>query len=165
MAVYQIVKNGDEVLRQKAKKIAEITPSVLKLLDNLNDTLQDTETGIGLAAPQIGISKRAIVIHLDEELYELINPEIIEQEGSEIDSEGCLSVPGLIGTVARAQKVKVKGLNRQGEEVEIAAEGLLARAFQHEIDHLEGFLFIDKALKTEPIDKKDEVIRSRKDAE
>jgi peptide deformylase len=165
MAVYQIVKNGDEVLRQKAKKIAEITPSVLKLLDNLNDTLQDTETGIGLAAPQIGISKRAIVIHLDEELYELINPEIIEQEGSEIDSEGCLSVPGLIGTVARAQKVKVKGLNRQGEEVEIVAEGLLARAFQHEIDHLEGFLFIDKALKTELIDKKDEAIRSRKDAE
>lgn len=155
MAVYQIVLNGDEVLREKAKKVREITPSVLKLLDNLNDTLQATETGIGLAAPQIGISKRVVVVHLDDEVYELINPEIIKKEGLEIDSEGCLSVPGLIGQVARAQKVIVKALNREGEEVEISGEGLLARAFQHEIDHLEGILFIDKAVKISSIKKND----------
>lgn len=153
MAVYQIVLNGDEVLREKAKKVGEITPSVLKLLDNLNDTLNSTENGIGLAAPQIGISKRVVVVHLDEEVYELINPEIIEKEGSEIDSEGCLSVPGLIGQVARAEEVRVKALNRRGEEIEISGEGLLARAFQHEIDHLEGVLFIDKAVKISPIKK------------
>jgi len=98
-----------------------------------------------LAAPQIGISKRAIVVDVDDELFELINPEVVEQEGLAVDTEGCLSVPGIVGEVIRAKKVKIRALNREGEEVVIVADGLLARAFQHEIDHLDGILFIDKA--------------------
>jgi peptide deformylase len=145
MAVYQIVEKGDEVLRLKAKKVEKITPNIEKLLDNLRDTLADSETGVGLAAPQIGISKRAIVINYDEDYYEVVNPEIISQEGQDTDTEGCLSVPGIIGEVTRAEKVTVKGLNRQGEEITIKAEGYLARIFQHEIDHLEGVLFVDRA--------------------
>lgn len=145
MAVYKIVEEGDEVLRLQAKKVETITPNVCKLLDNLRDTLEDSETGVGLAAPQIGISKRAIVVSYDEALYELINPEITSREGQDTDIEGCLSLPGLIGDVTRSEKVTVKGLNRQGEEVIIKAEGYLARIFQHEIDHLDGILFIDKA--------------------
>jgi peptide deformylase len=152
MAVYQIVKIGDELLRQQAQKIEQITPQIEKLLDNLKDTLYDTAMGVGLAAPQIGVSKRAIVVDLDGELYELINPEIVCAEGSVSDAEGCLSVPGLIGDVIRASKVLVKALNRQGQEVEISAEGLLARAFQHEIDHLEGILFVDKAENIRPME-------------
>jgi len=145
MAVYQIVEKGDEVLRLKAKKVEKITPNIEKLLDNLRDTLANSETGVGLAAPQIGISKRAIVIDYDEDYYEVVNPEIISQEGQDTDTEGCLSVPGIIGEVTRAEKVTVKGLNRQGEEITIKAEGYLARIFQHEIDHLEGVLFVDRA--------------------
>ncbi|HHZ17492.1 MAG TPA: peptide deformylase [Peptococcaceae bacterium] len=147
MAVYQIVETGDEILRMPAKKIEKITPNVGKLLDNLRDTLEASETGVGLAAPQIGISKRAIVVSYEEEYYELINPEIVSKEGEDTDTEGCLSVPGVLGEVTRAVKVQVVGLNRQGEEVKIKAEGFLARIFQHEIDHLEGILFIDRAEK------------------
>ncbi|HHY05808.1 MAG TPA: peptide deformylase [Clostridia bacterium] len=144
MAVYQIVEIGDEVLRQQAKKIKEITPQIEKLLDNLKDTLAATEIGVGLAAPQIGVSKCAIVVDLDDELYELINPEIVEATGLATDSEGCLSVPGLIGDVERAERVLVRALNRRGKEMEILATGLLARVFQHEIDHLKGILFVDR---------------------
>ncbi len=147
MAVYQIVETGDEILRMPAKKIEKITPNVGKLLDNLRDTLEASETGVGLAAPQIGISNRAIVVSYEEEYYELINPEIVSKEGEDTDTEGCLSVPGVLGEVTRAVKVQVVGLNRQGEEVKIKAEGFLARIFQHEIDHLEGILFIDRAEK------------------
>jgi peptide deformylase len=147
MAVYQIVETGDEILRMPAKKIEKITPNVGKLLDNLRDTLEASATGVGLAAPQIGISKRAIVVSYEEEYYELINPEIVSKEGEDTDTEGCLSVPGVLGEVTRAVKVQVVGLNRQGEEVKIKAEGFLARIFQHEIDHLEGILFIDRAEK------------------
>ena len=145
MAIYQIVKSEDEILRQKAKEIEEVTPQVCKLLDNLRDTLYATSYGVGLAAPQTGISKRAIVVDVDDELFELINPEVVEQEGLAVDTEGCLSVPGIVGEVIRAKKVKIRALNREGEEVVIVADGLLARAFQHEIDHLDGILFIDKA--------------------
>lgn len=152
MAVYRIVENGDEVLRQRAKKVTQITPNIVKLLDNLRDTLADSANGVGLAAPQIGISKCAIVVNYEEDWYELINPEIIKQEGSEIDTEGCLSVPGIIGEVTRAEKVVVKALNRQGREVEIRAEGFLARILQHEIDHLDGILFIDKAQKIQALE-------------
>ncbi|MGI6606430.1 MAG: peptide deformylase [Peptococcia bacterium] len=145
MAVYQIVEEGDEVLRLKAKKVEKITPNIEKLLDNLRDTLVESETGVGLAAPQIGISKRAIVINYDEDYYEVVNPEIISQDGQDTDTEGCLSLPGILGEVTRAETVTVKGLNRQGEEITIKAEGYLARIFQHEIDHLEGVLFVDRA--------------------
>ena len=145
MAVYEIVKKGDPILRGKAKEVREINASILRLLDNMKDTMY-AANGVGLAAPQIGVPKRVIVVDIgDGELFELVNPEIVFSEGLETDTEGCLSVPGVIGEVARAQKIKIKGLNRQGKTVEIEAEDLLARAFQHEMDHLEGILFIDKA--------------------
>ena len=151
MAVYQIVKNGDSVLREHAKNVAKITPNIIKLLDNLTDTMY-AANGVGLAAPQIGVSKRVAVVDTDEELIELINPEIFQKEGSETDTEGCLSVPGLIGDVTRYKKVWVRTLDRQGQTVEICKEGLTARALQHEIDHLDGILFIDKAAEIRSVD-------------
>ncbi|HHT62795.1 MAG: peptide deformylase [Bacillota bacterium] len=145
MAVYQIVKIGDPVLREKAKKVPKITPNILKLLDNMADTMRDAE-GVGLAAPQIGISKCVVVIDVGEGLIELINPEIIAQEGEEIDAEGCLSIPGVQGDVKRAAKVQVRAWDRNGKTITITGTGLLARALQHEIDHLSGILFVDKML-------------------
>jgi len=144
MAIYQIVKKGDEVLRQKAKEVKEVNDSIRRLLDNMRDTMYDAN-GAGLAAPQIGISKRVIVVDPGDELLELVNPEIISGEGEETDLEGCLSIPGYTGEVTRMFKVTVKALDRQGQKVELTREGLAARALQHEIDHLDGILFIDKA--------------------
>lgn len=144
MAVYKIVEIGDEVLREKAKPVKEVTPNILKLLDNMADTMYAAR-GVGLAAPQIGVSKRVIVVDVGEGLVELINPEILEASGYVVDTEGCLSVPGMIGDVARADKLTVKGLNRKGEEVVYRVKGYMARAFQHEIDHLDGIIFVDKA--------------------
>ncbi|ACL21869.1 peptide deformylase [Desulfitobacterium hafniense DCB-2] len=147
MAIYQIVEIGSEVLREKAVPVKEITPNIAKLLDNMLDTLYDAN-GVGLAAPQVGVSKRVVVIDVGEGPLELINPVIIAKEGEDLDDEGCLSIPGITGQVARAAKVKVEALNRQGELQVIEGEGLLSRCLQHEIDHLEGILFVDKAKKT-----------------
>lgn len=147
MAIYQIVEIGSEVLREKAVPVKEITPNIAKLLDNMLDTLYDAN-GVGLAAPQVGVSKRVVVIDVGEGPLELINPVIIAKEGEDLDDEGCLSIPGITGQVARAAKVKVEALNRQGELQVIEGDGLLARCLQHEIDHLEGILFVDKAKKT-----------------
>lgn len=144
MAIYQIVKKGDEILRQRAKEVKEVNDSIKRLLDNMKDTMYDAN-GAGLAAPQIGVSKRVIVVDSGDDLLELINPEIILWEGTDTDQEGCLSIPGYTGEVARYGKVTVKALNREGLQVEITREGLAARALQHEIDHLDGILFIDKA--------------------
>lgn len=148
MAIYQIVEIGSEVLREKAVPVKEITPNIEKLLDNMLDTLYDAN-GVGLAAPQVGVSKRVVVIDVGEGPLELINPVITAKEGEDLDDEGCLSIPGITGQVARAAKVKVEALNRQGELQVIEGEGLLARCLQHEIDHLEGILFVDKAKKTQ----------------
>ncbi|NLV15855.1 MAG: peptide deformylase [Syntrophomonadaceae bacterium] len=144
MAVYKVVLMGDPILKQKAKPVRKINDSIVRLLDNLRDTLIKYD-GVGLAAPQIGVSKRVIVVDTDEEYYELINPEILEAEGEESAIEGCLSVPELNGQVIRNARVLVKGLDRQGQEISIDAEGVAARAFQHEIDHLDGILFVDRA--------------------
>ncbi|MGI6679431.1 MAG: peptide deformylase [Dehalobacterium sp.] len=141
-----MVKIGDPILREKAKKVPKINANIEKLLDNMADTMRAAE-GVGLAAPQIGISKCVVVIDIGDGLIELINPEIIDEEGHEIDAEGCLSVPDIQGKVVRAQKVEVRALNRKGEEVKIIGDGLLARALQHEIDHLHGVLFIDRMVK------------------
>ncbi|HZJ84820.1 MAG TPA: peptide deformylase [Syntrophomonadaceae bacterium] len=150
MAVYKIVTVPEDVLRQKAKPVNKINAGVLRLLDNMKDTMYAYD-GVGLAAPQIGVSKRVIVVDIDDSFYELINPEIIETEGEEPGTEGCLSIPNVVGVVNRAKQVKVKAINREGEDVNITANDLLARAFQHEIDHLDGILFTDKAvsIKTE----------------
>lgn len=147
MSVYQVLKHPDETLRNRSVAVSKINGGILRVLDNMRDTLY-AEEGLGLAAPQIGILKRLIVIDTGEQYIELINPEIVEREGEKISTEGCLSVPGIIGRVSRSLYVKVKGLNRHGEEVEFAGSDLLAKALQHEIDHLDGVLFIDKAIET-----------------
>lgn len=147
MAVYQIVKVNNKILRTKAIEVAKITTNIHKLLNNLQDTMYFYK-GAGLAAPQIGISKRVIVIDTGEGLIEIINPSIVNSESQETGTEGCLSIPGVIGEVPRAAQVFVTGLNRHGKEIKIKADSLLARALQHEIDHLDGILFIDRAVKT-----------------
>ncbi len=144
MAVYKIVEDGDPVLRRKCKPVPEITPNILKLLTNMADTMY-ANRGVGLAAPQIGISKRVIVVDVGEKLYEMINPVILDSKGEQCGEEGCLSFPDIFGEVTRAEEVLVKALNKEGQTVEVRAKGYLARAFQHEIDHLDGCLFIDKA--------------------
>lgn len=147
MAIKMIVKEPDPILRQKSKPVPKITPNIHKLLDNMADTMYDAR-GVGLAAVQIGILKRVIIVDIGEEdgqLYELINPEIVQSSGEQIGPEGCLSIPGLNGDVKRFDHITIKGLNRDGEEVVIEAEGYLARAFQHEVDHLNGVLFTDIA--------------------
>jgi len=146
MAVYQIVQLGEDILRQKAQEVKKITPNIHKVLGNMAETMYEAN-GVGLAAPQVGISKRLVVVDIGEGLIELINPVIVKKDGEETDNEGCLSVPNLIGEVKRAKSVVVQALNRDGEKVEYEAEGLLARAFQHEIDHLDGILFVDRATK------------------
>lgn len=145
MAIYEILKVGEEVLREKAHLVPKITPNIIKLLDNMRDTMYYAE-GVGLAAPQIGISKRVIVVDAGDGLIELINPEIIETSGEDTDLEGCLSVPGVNEKVSRAFQVKAKGLDRNGKEIIVEASDLLARALQHEVDHLEGVLFIDRVV-------------------
>lgn len=144
MGVYQIVEEPDEILRATALPVKNINAGVLRVLDNMRDTLYAFD-GVGLAAPQIGVSKRIIVVDSGDQLIELINPEIVLAEGEQVGKEGCLSIPNVVGTVKRANRVVVRGLNRDGQPVEYDATELLARAFQHEIDHLNGILFIDKA--------------------
>ncbi|MGB9660625.1 MAG: peptide deformylase [Moorellaceae bacterium] len=146
MAVYKIITLGDPILREKAQPVRKITPNVLKLLDNMADTMY-AAPGVGLAAPQIGVSKRVIVVDVGDGLVELINPEIVAAEGRDVGPEGCLSIPGVQGEVPRAAKVVVRGLDRHGQEREYRAEGLFARALQHEIDHLDGILFIDRVVR------------------
>ena len=144
MALRNIVKEGDEVLRKKCRADDKIDDRILTILDDMAETLYDSG-GVGLAAPQVGILRRIVVIDVGEGLIELINPEIIEKDGEVSDSEGCLSIPGKYGEVVRPAYVKVKALNRQGEEAEYEGTELLARAFCHEIDHLDGILYIDRA--------------------
>ena len=144
MSVLDIRRAGDPVLKEKAKPVSKITKAVRTLLDNMSQTMQDAD-GVGLAAPQVGVSLRVIVIDVGEGLIELINPEIIESEGCETSTEGCLSVPGMYGDVERFTSVTVQGLDRQGNVATVRGTGLLARALQHEIDHLEGVLFIERA--------------------
>ncbi|MGI9952327.1 peptide deformylase [Moorellaceae bacterium AZ2] len=146
MAVYKIVILGEPVLREKARPVTKITPNLVKLIDNMAETMYFAP-GVGLAAPQIGVSKRVIVIDVGEGLVELINPEIVAAEGTEVGVEGCLSIPGVQGEVPRSARVVVRGLDRYGREREYSAGGLFARALQHEIDHLDGILFIDRAIR------------------
>ena len=155
MAVLEIVKAGDPVLKQKAVEIKKVDKKLRILLDNMAETMYSAD-GVGLAAPQVGRSIRCVVIDVgdDNGLLELIDPVITEREGSEIDSEGCLSVPNVFGDVERAAKVVVEYTNRWNKRKRLAAGGLLARCIQHELDHLEGILFIDVAKTLRNGDKK-----------
>ena len=143
MAIRKIVEIGDEKLRKKAKKVEKFDLRLRALMKDLADTMYQAE-GVGLAAPQVGILRRAVVVDMGEGLVELINPEIIFAEGEECDQEGCLSIPGRRALVKRPAKVTVRAQNNEGEIFEIFGEGYLARAFCHELDHLDGVLYVDK---------------------
>ena len=145
MAKLQIRKVGDEALRKVCRPVDAITPRILTLLDDMVETMR-AANGVGLAAPQVGILRRIVVIEVEPgEVLELINPKIIAFSGEQDGQEGCLSVPGRWGMVKRPMHVTVRALNRRGEEVEITGHELLARCFCHELDHLDGALYIDKA--------------------
>lgn len=148
MALRNLRINGDEILRKRCKEVTNIDDRTLRLIEDMKETMYK-ENGVGLAAPQVGILKRIIVIDVGEGCFALINPEILETKGEYVDIEGCLSIPGNQGEVRRPEYVKVKGLNEKGQEVILEGSGLLARAFCHEIDHLDGILFIDKIIKGE----------------
>lgn len=146
MALREIKKHPrDEILRKKSRKVDKIDQRIITLLDDMTETMYKAD-GVGLAAPQVGILKRIVVIDVGDGLIELINPEIIDAKGSQIGDEGCLSLPGITGRVKRPNEVKLRALNRKGEEIEMVGTGLLARAMCHETDHLDGILFIDKAM-------------------
>ena len=151
MAILHICTYPEEILRQRAQPITEIDEEVVKLVDHMAETMYSAP-GIGLAATQVGVSKQVLVADIaprrpESELIVLINPEIVAAEGEVIFEEGCLSVPDYQAEVKRHEKVTVRGLNLKGVEVEIEAEGLLAVVLQHEIDHLNGMLFIDRLSK------------------
>lgn len=146
MAKLNILKEGDETLRKTSRPVTEITPRILTLLDDMAETMRDAN-GVGLAAVQVGVLRRVVVIECEEgKLIELINPEIIAESGEQEETEGCLSIPGQYGITRRPMKVTVRAKNRRGETVEYTGEGLLARAFCHELDHLDGVLFTDHVI-------------------
>ena len=146
MAKLKIVKVGDDILRKRCRPVEEITPKIHRLLDDMAETMYKAE-GVGLAAPQIGILRRYCVVDVGDGLIELINPVITEKSGSQTGSEGCLSIPDRFEEVVRPLKVTVRAQDRNGKNIVITAEGFKARAFCHEIDHLDGILYIDKIKK------------------
>ena len=147
MAKLKIRKIGDDVLRKTCRPVEEITPRVLTLLDDMVETMRAAD-GVGLAAPQVGVLRRIVVIEVEEgNVLELINPRIVATAGEQIGQEGCLSVPDRRGIVKRPKHVTVRAINRDGDEVEISGSDLLARAFCHELDHLDGKLFTDCAIR------------------
>ena len=146
MALRRILTDGDETLKKVCRPVTEINDRIRSILDDMAETMHDAG-GVGLAAPQVGILRRMFVVQTDPEgpLYELINPQIMETDGEQTGDEGCLSVPGYVGTVTRPNYVKIKGLDRNGNSVEYEGTELLARAFLHEYDHLDGILYTKKA--------------------
>ena len=147
MALRKIVQIGESVLRKKCKVVEKIDEKIIQLLDDMADTMYESD-GVGLAAPQVGILKRIFVVDAMDGAGSrvFINPEILEKSGEQTDEEGCLSLPGRHKPVKRANKIKIKALDVNGNEFVLDAEEFLARAIQHEYDHLEGVLFIDHEL-------------------
>ena len=147
MAKLQIRKVGDEVLSKVCRPVEEITPRILTLLDDMTETMRAAD-GVGLAAPQVGVLRRIVVIEVEEgQVIELINPKIIAYSGEQEGAEGCLSVPGRYGLVKRPKHVTVRATNRHGEQFEITGHDLLARAFCHELDHLDGHLYLERVIR------------------
>lgn len=157
MAILEIITLPDDVLRRKARKVTVFNKDLQTLIDDMIETMRSAP-GVGLAAPQVDVSDRVIVVEYGEEgedgqeapkkLYVMLNPEVTQaSEEKEIGIEACLSIPSLVGEVERHRSVSVKGLNRRGNPMKVKAEGWLARIFQHEIDHLDGVLFTDRATK------------------
>lgn len=145
MALRNIVKIGDDVLRKKARTVEKFDERLSVLIDDMAETMYSAN-GVGLAAPQVGVLRRVVVIDVGDGLMELVNPEITEREGEQKEIEGCLSLPGRNGITLRPMSVKVKAQNRNGQWCVYKGEGLKARAFCHEIDHLDGILFIDNMI-------------------
>ncbi len=151
MAKLKIRKAGDEILRKVCRPVEEITPRILTLLDDMTETMRAAD-GCGLAAPQVGVLRRIAVVEVEEgNVIELINPRIIATAGEQQESEGCLSIPGRYGITRRPKHVTVRALNRKGETFEVSGSDLLARALCHEIDHLDGRLFTDVAIRMEDV--------------
>ena len=147
MAKLKILKVGDSTLRKVCRPVDTVTPRICTLIDDMIETMRAAD-GVGLAAPQVGVLRRVVVIETpDEGLFELINPKIIAFSGEQETEEGCLSVPGRWGTTRRPMHVTVRAMNRRGETFDVTGSGLLAKAFCHEIDHLDGKLYIDCAIK------------------
>ena len=142
MAIRNIRELGDEILRKNCREVKEVTPRVRELIQDMYDTMYEAQ-GVGLAAPQVGILKRIVVIDVDGTPYTMINPQILEKSGEQTGSEGCLSVPGKAGIVTRPNYVKAEAWNEEMERYEVEAEGLLARAVCHELDHLDGVMYVD----------------------
>ena len=152
MAILNILKEGDPTLAKTSRPVDKITERTLTLLDDMAETMRRAE-GVGLAAPQVGVLRRIVVVEVEPgNLIELINPEIIERSGTQTGLEGCLSVPGKHGTVTRPMKVKVRALDRTGKMREYEGEGLLARCFCHETDHLDGKLYTSIATDIEYVE-------------
>lgn len=146
MAILNIVKEGDPLLRKVSRPVEEITPRIHRLLDDMIDTMRKAD-GCGLAAVQVGVLRRVVVIEVEKgKVLELINPRIVAMAGKQEENEGCLSLPGVYAATDRPRAVTVRALDRNGNEVEYSGKDLLARAFCHELDHLDGKLFIDAAV-------------------
>lgn len=143
MAIRMIREEGESILRKKCKPITEITPKIVELAEDMLDTMYEAN-GCGLAAPQVGMLKRIVVIDVGEGPVILINPEIIETSGEQTGNEGCLSIPGKMATVTRPNYVKAKAVDITGQNIIVEGEELMARALCHEIEHLDGILYIDK---------------------
>ncbi len=152
MAIRNIRTLGDDILRKKCRPVETIDDRTVQLLEDMAQTMYKAD-GVGIAAPQVGILKRIVCIDVGDGLLELINPEIVSFEGSEKDVEGCLSVPGKYGYVVRPQKVTVTALNRYGEKITVKGEGMLKKALCHEVDHLDGIVFVDKVTQYVEVDK------------
>lgn len=146
MALRQIVKEGDSVLRKKCRPVTAFDEKLWMLLDDMNETLNEAQ-GLGLAAPQVGILKRVVVIHMNDEVLEMVNPEIIERRGEQECMEGCLSIPDQWGVLKRPQYVKLRYRDRNGDLYEIEGEDLFASCASHETDHLDGVLYTDKVIR------------------
>jgi peptide deformylase len=162
--VRQILTFEHPALREKAKKVARIDASIQRLLDDLAETMLDAP-GAGLAANQIGVALRVCVVKGDDkQIWGLVNPEIVKKEGSQVGPEGCLSYPGWVGEVERAETVVVKGRNRRGKEIRVKTSGFTARAFQHEIDHLDGILFTDRLTSLDTLRRVEELTEDEQGA-
>ena len=158
MAIRTIRTEGDEILRKKSKKVEVIDEKITELIQDMIETLHKYD-GVGLAAVQVGILKQILIIQEAEDapILVIINPEIISQSGTQVVEEGCLSFPNKFAKIERPEKIKVRALNEKGKKIEITGKGLLAQALSHEIDHLNGILFVDKIDKKDPFKGKDQM--------
>ncbi|WP_426351352.1 peptide deformylase [Alloiococcus sp. CFN-8] len=147
MALRQLRYNDDDILRKRSRTVKEVDNHIRMILDDMLDTLHNTENGAAIAAPQIGILKRLVVIDMGTGVFKLVSPQIIDTSGEQECIEGCLSIPDRYGKTIRPEKVTIKALNEHGEEVVLTGQGEMAKCFCHELDHLDGILFTDKVIK------------------